>query len=134
MFVSSTDVSVSLSVSSLDVIEQVEDTIGGLKVIDVADNFIRLSLHTHIPNLEDFSSLEKLEGTIEPSELDHELLVEVLEGTMELKNAEVSLYLIKVPRYIASTIILVHLLLEFKCWAIPSVGTPLSLSHLCNFC
>ncbi|KAG7028748.1 hypothetical protein SDJN02_09929, partial [Cucurbita argyrosperma subsp. argyrosperma] len=74
---------------SLDVIEQVEDTIGGLKVIDVTDNFIRLSLHSHIPNLEEFSSLQRLEGMIEPSELDHELLIEVLEGTMELKNAEI---------------------------------------------
>ncbi|XP_022147070.1 uncharacterized protein LOC111016098 [Momordica charantia] len=74
---------------SLDVIEQVEDTIGGLKVIDVAENFIRLSLRTHIPNLEDLSSLQRLEGVIEPSELNHELLIEVLEGTMELKNAEI---------------------------------------------
>ncbi|KAG6582484.1 hypothetical protein SDJN03_22486, partial [Cucurbita argyrosperma subsp. sororia] len=74
---------------SLDVVEQVEDTIGGLKVIGVADNFIRLSLRTHIPNLEDFSSLQRLEGMIEPSELNHELLIEVLEGTMELKNAEI---------------------------------------------
>ncbi|XP_038897565.1 uncharacterized protein LOC120085576 isoform X2 [Benincasa hispida] len=74
---------------SLDVIEQVEDTIGGMKVIDVADNFIRLSLRTHIPNLEDFSTLQRLEGIIEKSVLDHELLIEVLEGTMELKNAEI---------------------------------------------
>lgn len=117
LFVSSTDASLSslhLSLSSLDVIEQVEDTIGGLKVIDVADNFIRLSLHTHIPNLEYFSSLQRLEGMIEPSELDHELLIEVLEGTMELKNAEVSLYLVKVPQLVSSAVILALLSFEFK--------------------
>ncbi|CAK9318875.1 unnamed protein product [Citrullus colocynthis] len=74
---------------SLDVIEQVEDTIGGMKVIDVADNFIRLSLRTHIPNLEDFSTLQRFEGVIEKSELNHELLIEVVEGTMEIKNAEI---------------------------------------------
>lgn len=74
---------------SLDVIEQVEDTIGGMKVIEVADNFIRLSLRTHIPNLEDFSTLQRLEGMIEKSELNHELLIEVVEGTMEIKNAEI---------------------------------------------
>lgn len=73
----------------MDVIEQVEGTIGGMKVIDVADNSIRLSLHTHIPNVEDFSTLQRLEGLIEKSELDHELIIEVSNGTMELKNAEV---------------------------------------------
>lgn len=82
----------------MDVIEQVEDTIGGMKVIDVADNFIRLSLRTHIPNLEDFSTLQRLEGMIEKSELNHELLIEVVEGTMEIKNAEV--YLVKYYNYL----------------------------------
>uniref|UniRef100_A0A9I9CNP0 Uncharacterized protein n=1 Tax=Cucumis melo TaxID=3656 RepID=A0A9I9CNP0_CUCME len=78
---------------SLDVIEQVEGTIGGMKVIDVADNSIRLSLHTHIPNVEDFSTLQRLEGLIEKSESDHELIIEVSNGTMELKNAERSFLL-----------------------------------------
>ncbi|TYK17422.1 uncharacterized protein E5676_scaffold434G002850 [Cucumis melo var. makuwa] len=68
---------------------EVEGTIGGMKVIDVADNSIRLSLHTHIPNVEDFSTLQRLEGLIEKSELDHELIIEVSNGTMELKNAEI---------------------------------------------
>uniref|UniRef100_A0A7N2MVB4 Uncharacterized protein n=1 Tax=Quercus lobata TaxID=97700 RepID=A0A7N2MVB4_QUELO len=67
-----------------DAIEQIEDLLTGLKVTAFTENCIRLSLQTHIPKLE---GSRKIEG-IEPSVLNHELLIEVLEGTMELKSVE----------------------------------------------
>lgn len=72
-----------------DAIEQIEDLLTGLKVTAFTENCIRLSLQTHIPKLE---GSRKIEG-IEPSVLNHELLLEVLEGTMELKSAEVLEYI-----------------------------------------
>ncbi|KAM4105872.1 hypothetical protein ACJW30_04G022000 [Castanea mollissima] len=68
-----------------DAIEQIEDLLTGLKVVAFTENCIRLSLQTYIPKLE---GSRKIEG-IEPSVLNHELLIEVLEGTMELKSVEI---------------------------------------------
>lgn len=72
-----------------DAIEQIEDLLTGLKVAAFTENCIRLSLQTYIPKLE---GSRKIEG-IEPSVLNHELLIEVLEGTMELKSVEVLEYI-----------------------------------------
>lgn len=62
----------------------------GQKVAAFTENCIRLSLQTYIPKLE---GSRKIEG-IEPSVLNHELLIEVLEGTMELKSVEVLEYIL----------------------------------------
>uniref|UniRef100_A0A2N9EZ12 Uncharacterized protein n=1 Tax=Fagus sylvatica TaxID=28930 RepID=A0A2N9EZ12_FAGSY len=70
-----------------DTIEQIEDVLAGLKVIAFTENCIRLSLQTYVPKLE---GSQKIEDIIEPSVLNHELLIEVLEGTMVLKSVEVS--------------------------------------------
>ncbi|KAK4266631.1 hypothetical protein QN277_027522 [Acacia crassicarpa] len=59
-----------------DVVEQIEDALMGLKVHAFDDNCIRLSLQTHMPN-------------IDAAVVNHELLIEVLEGTMKLKNVQV---------------------------------------------
>ncbi|XP_054804667.1 uncharacterized protein LOC129307782 isoform X1 [Prosopis cineraria] len=59
-----------------DVVEQIEDALMGLKVLAFDENCIRLSLQTHMPN-------------IDAAEVNHELLIEVLEGTMKLKNVQV---------------------------------------------
>ena len=61
----------------------------GLKVIDFEGNCIRLSLTTFIPNLEGLLREHKIENVNEPSELNHELLIEVMDKSMELKNVEV---------------------------------------------
>ncbi|KAJ7955385.1 RNA-directed DNA polymerase (reverse transcriptase)-related family protein [Quillaja saponaria] len=76
------------AVKWFDAIEQIEDALTGLKVLAFDDNCIRLSLLTCIPKLESLSYQEKVE-TAEPAELNHELLIEVLDGTMELKNVEI---------------------------------------------
>jgi hypothetical protein len=64
----------------------------GLKVIAFTENCIRLSLRTYIPKLEGLLYQHTTEDIIEPFEMNHELLIEVQEGTMELKSVEVSDY------------------------------------------
>ncbi|KAA8527909.1 hypothetical protein F0562_035222 [Nyssa sinensis] len=72
-----------------EAIEKFEDELTGLKVIEFEGNCIRLSLRTYIPNLESLLSQQKIEGSIEALEQNHELLIEVVDGTMELKNVEI---------------------------------------------
>ncbi|BFG15433.1 hypothetical protein CerSpe_017070 [Prunus speciosa] len=60
----------------------------GLKVIAFEGNCVRLSLRTYIPKLEDLFSPKKVGDATEPSEVNHELLIELL-GTMGLKNVEI---------------------------------------------
>ncbi|XP_024986393.1 uncharacterized protein LOC112521646 isoform X1 [Cynara cardunculus var. scolymus] len=55
---------------------KVEDTLTGLEVIGYEGNRISLSLRTHIPE-------------IEMLEQNHELAIELLDDTLELKNAEI---------------------------------------------
>ncbi|XP_041001770.1 uncharacterized protein LOC121247500 isoform X2 [Juglans microcarpa x Juglans regia] len=71
-----------------DATEQIEDLMTCLKVIAFTENCIRISLRTYIPKLEGLYQ-QKIEDCIEPSEVNHELLVEVMEGTMELKSVEI---------------------------------------------
>ncbi|KAL9408757.1 hypothetical protein AB3S75_047190 [Citrus x aurantiifolia] len=71
-----------------DAVEQIEDSLTGLKVIDFDGKCFRLSMQTYIPTLEESSFRHKIEDVIEPSEVNHELLIEVIDGTMEIKNVE----------------------------------------------
>lgn len=73
-----------------DVLEQIEDSLTGLKVIEYDENCFRLSMQTYIPKLEELLSQQISEDVNEPSEVNHELLIELVDGTMELKNVEVS--------------------------------------------
>ncbi|KAL8162908.1 LOW QUALITY PROTEIN: hypothetical protein V2J09_014397 [Rumex salicifolius] len=72
-----------------EAIEKIEELFSGLKVIEFEGNNIRLSLKTYIPYVESLMHHQKLRDTVETSELNHELLIEVKSGSMELKNAEV---------------------------------------------
>ncbi|KAK8647682.1 hypothetical protein V6N13_121410 [Hibiscus sabdariffa] len=73
----------------LDALEQIEDALTGLKVISFDGNFIRLSLQTYIPKVEGVLWLTMIEDIDEPSEMNHELLLEIMDGgTMEVKNVE----------------------------------------------
>ena len=69
--------------------EQIEDLLTGLKVIEVDGNCFRLSLQTYIPKLEGLLFQQRMEDVNEPSEVNHELLIEIVNGSMELKNVEV---------------------------------------------
>ncbi|XP_057487414.1 uncharacterized protein LOC130773497 [Actinidia eriantha] len=71
-----------------EAIEKIEDALTGLKVIECEGNYIRLSLRT-CPNSESLFSQHKIEDITEPLELNHELLIEVVEGTLELKGVEI---------------------------------------------
>ncbi|KAG8636902.1 uncharacterized protein LOC110601451 isoform X2 [Manihot esculenta] len=73
----------------IDAVEQIEDALSGLKVIEFDGVYIRLSLRTYLPKLEDLLCPQKIEDAAEPSEVNHELLIEVVNGSMELKNAEI---------------------------------------------
>ncbi|BAT86675.1 hypothetical protein LR48_Vigan102s005600 [Vigna angularis] len=78
------------TVKWFEVVEQIEDALTGLRVLAFDENCIRLSLQTHIPSFEDiFYQLSVQEDTIDAAELNHELLIEVFEGTMKLKNVQV---------------------------------------------
>lgn len=61
----------------------------GLKVMEFEGNRIRLTLRTYIPTSESLLSQHKIEDITEPLERNHELVIEVLEGTLELKSVEV---------------------------------------------
>ncbi|KAF9666125.1 hypothetical protein SADUNF_Sadunf16G0196200 [Salix dunnii] len=70
-----------------DAIEQIQDVLSGLKVIEFDGTCIRLSLRTYIPK-QDVLCLQKIEETNEPYEINHEFLIEVTDGSMEIKNVE----------------------------------------------
>lgn len=72
----------------LDALEQIEDALTGLKVIGFDGNCIRVSLQTYIPKIEGVLCENMIEDIAEPSEMNHELLVEIMDGTMEVKNVE----------------------------------------------
>ncbi|KAL6970980.1 hypothetical protein U1Q18_030659 [Sarracenia purpurea var. burkii] len=72
-----------------EAIEKVEDALTGLKVIECEGNHIRLSLRTCIPNIESLLSQHKIEDITAPLERNHELQIEVVGGTLELKNVEI---------------------------------------------
>ncbi|KAK7379644.1 hypothetical protein VNO80_05108 [Phaseolus coccineus] len=78
------------TVKWFEVVEQIEDAFTGLKVLAFDENCIRLSMRTYIPTFEGISyQLSVQEDTTDAAELNHELLVEVFEGTMKLKNVQV---------------------------------------------
>ncbi|KAL9232764.1 hypothetical protein vseg_007834 [Gypsophila vaccaria] len=66
----------------VEAIEKINEALTGLKVTDVEGNSIRLSLTTYIPDVEGLTATK-------PSEVNHELLIEVFDGTMEIKNLEI---------------------------------------------
>ncbi|XXG77216.1 hypothetical protein AAC387_Pa08g1406 [Persea americana] len=72
-----------------EAIGQIEGLLSDLKVIEFDGNCIRLAMKTSFPTLESLSCLQKLDFANEPSVLDHELLIELEDGTMQLKNVEI---------------------------------------------
>ncbi|KAM2087411.1 hypothetical protein ACFX1X_031950 [Malus domestica] len=73
----------------LDDTEKIEDEFTGLKVISFGENCIRLSLRTYIPKLEELVPQQQIADATEPSHVNHELLIELLEGTLDLRNVEI---------------------------------------------
>ncbi|KAI3896656.1 hypothetical protein MKW92_021745 [Papaver armeniacum] len=73
----------------LEATVQIEDMLSGLKVIEFEGNCVRLSVKTFIPNLEGILDRQIPEYTTESSITDHELLIELMDGTVELKKAEI---------------------------------------------
>ncbi|XP_028088076.1 uncharacterized protein LOC114288709 [Camellia sinensis] len=72
-----------------EAIEKIEDALTGLKVIEYEGNCIRLSLKTCIPNSESLLFQHKIEDIAESLEQNHELIIEVVEGTLDLKSVEI---------------------------------------------
>ncbi|XP_049406822.1 uncharacterized protein LOC125870429 [Solanum stenotomum] len=71
-----------------EAIEKIEDAFSGLKIVEFEGNRIRLSLRTFIPNLENLLHNQIID-VAEPPEQNHELLIELMDGTMELKHVEI---------------------------------------------
>ncbi|KAF7116194.1 hypothetical protein RHSIM_RhsimUnG0035600 [Rhododendron simsii] len=71
-----------------EAVEKIEDALTGLKVMEFDGNRIRLTLRTYIPTSESLLSQHKIEDITEPLECNHELVIEILEGTLELKSVE----------------------------------------------
>jgi len=79
-----------VSLFRFEVVEQIEDAFTGLRVLAFDENYVRLSLRTYIPTFEGISyQLSVQEDTTDAAELNHELLIEVFEGTMKLKSVQV---------------------------------------------
>ncbi|KAK2631424.1 hypothetical protein EUGRSUZ_L02926, partial [Eucalyptus grandis] len=70
-----------------DTVEQIEDALTGLKVIEIDGSCIRLSLNTYLPKYESYQ--QKIEEAVETVELNHELLIELVDGCLEIKNVEI---------------------------------------------
>lgn len=60
-------------------------------MIEIEGNSIRLYLKTYIPYLEVVLRKQNIESIIEPLEMNHELIIETVDGTWEPKNFEVRL-------------------------------------------
>ncbi|PIN25790.1 hypothetical protein CDL12_01472 [Handroanthus impetiginosus] len=73
----------------LEAVEKFEDALTGLRIIEIEGNSIRLSLKTYIPYLESVLRHQDIESVIEPLELNHELIIETVQGTWELKDVEI---------------------------------------------
>ncbi|XP_057522864.1 uncharacterized protein LOC130802800 isoform X1 [Amaranthus tricolor] len=74
----------------IEALENIEEALTGLKVIDFEGNIIRVSLRTYIPVVEGvMCQLSVEDDNIKLSEVNHELLMELIDGTMELKNVEI---------------------------------------------
>ncbi|XP_038724199.1 uncharacterized protein LOC120015731 isoform X2 [Tripterygium wilfordii] len=75
-------------IKRVDAIGLIEDALTGLKVIDFDGTSIRLSLQTYLPKME-YLSRQNVEDIVEPFDVNHELLLEILDGKMEIKNVEI---------------------------------------------
>lgn len=60
-----------------------------MKVIDFEDNCIRVSLKIYILYYDGFMCQLNFENIVKLFEVKYELLIEVMDGVMELKNVEV---------------------------------------------
>ncbi|CAO2831362.1 unnamed protein product [Amaranthus hypochondriacus] len=79
-----------LNLKRIEALENIEEALTGLKVIDFEGNIIRVSLRTYIPAFEGvMCQLSVEDDNIKLSEVNHELLLELIDGTMELKNVEI---------------------------------------------
>lgn len=72
----------------VEAIRQIEDILSDVKVIEFEGNCIRVAMKTYFPTLEGQFYEQKSDFVTEPSVLDHELLIELTDGTMQIKNVE----------------------------------------------
>ena len=73
----------------IEAIGQIEDKLSEVKVLEFEGNCIRLSLKTPIPSSDSLLLRHKLDCLFEPSIVEHELLIEVVDKTLELHKVEV---------------------------------------------
>ncbi|KAM0935873.1 hypothetical protein DsansV1_C27g0197451 [Dioscorea sansibarensis] len=73
----------------VEAIGQIEELLSGVRVIDFEGNHIKLLLKTPIPSIDSFPLQYNSACSMEPSVVDHELMIEVSEKTMEPMNLEI---------------------------------------------
>lgn len=94
----------------MEAIGQIEDKLSEVKVLEFEDNCIRLSLKTPIPSSDGLILKHKLDCLVEQSVVEHELLIEVVDKTMELHKVEVCS--INITKDVAITFLSLFLFVE----------------------
>ncbi|KAK4762052.1 hypothetical protein SAY87_029936 [Trapa incisa] len=69
------------------IVEEIEDALSCMKVLEFDQNSIRFSLRTYIPKFEDRQ--QKVEIACGTSQVDHELIIEVVDEKLQLQSAEI---------------------------------------------
>ncbi|GER34104.1 RNA-directed DNA polymerase (reversetranscriptase)-related family protein [Striga asiatica] len=72
-----------------ELVEKIEDALTNVRLVEAEGNKIRLSFKTYIPYLDTILLQQDIENVIEPLEMNHELIIETVDGTCELKNVEI---------------------------------------------
>ncbi|CAM8893368.1 unnamed protein product [Rhodiola kirilowii] len=70
----------------LEAVENIEDTLTGVRVLGYEKNCIRFAVRTYIPSLDGSFSEPKVGDIPDPFVLDHELSIKVVDGTLEPEN------------------------------------------------
>ncbi|XP_020111985.1 uncharacterized protein LOC109726654 isoform X2 [Ananas comosus] len=81
--------SLDYALKRVEAIGQVEYMLSEVKIIEFEHNCIRLFVKMSIPTSDGLVLGRKLDCAIEPCISDHELLIEVMDQTMELKSVEI---------------------------------------------
>lgn len=73
----------------IEAIEHIEDKLSDIKVLEFEGNCIRLSLKTPIPSSNSLLLKHKFDCLADHSIVEHELLIEVVDVTLEVHKVEV---------------------------------------------
>lgn len=70
-------------------VSQIEDKLSDVKVLEFEGNCIRISMKTSVPSSDGLLFRHKFDNLVKPHVVEHELLVEVVDNTLELRKVEI---------------------------------------------